>query len=397
MARKSSSQPNRREKVTSLRKTLFAETRRDLARARHLPGHLYTSAETYRQEIDKIFTKDWLCVGRVEQYANIGDYRAMRIAGEPIIICRNKDRELNAFANVCRHRGVEVAAVGTGNTKQFSCPYHAWLYDLDGKLIGAPFNRETTGFDFKTCRLPPVKLDTWAGYIFINFDPASVTLAEFLDDEGVRKAERFLHPEKTKIGDEYTFDIECNWKFVPENLMDIYHAKAIHGTSFAKHFTMEDFPFKLAPGGRYHAEYESLTMAPDGELLFGPMPWRKDVSDRWAFTVFVRPTFNIFGRKDMIQPWVSYPLAPDKTRITIWTQYPNEFFEQPAFTEKNKIVADFIRLVAAEDADMMRSLQNGVGSRHFEPGPTVGLEKAIHHTLNYYVDRMFGNGRVAAE
>ncbi|MSP51109.1 MAG: aromatic ring-hydroxylating dioxygenase subunit alpha [Alphaproteobacteria bacterium] len=375
----------------------FSSTRRELAHARHLPGYLYTSPEIYAEEIDKIFMKDWLCVGRVEQYPNVGDYRAMRIAGEPIIICRNQDNKLKAFANVCRHRGVEVAPVGGGNTKQFTCPYHAWLYDLDGKLVGAPFNKETPGYDFKSCRLPEVKIDTWCGYVFVNFDPNSISLSAFLDDPGVRKAEQYLHPEKTRIGDEYTFDIECNWKFVPENLMDIYHAKAIHGTSFAKHFTMEDYPFELGPGGRYHAEYESLTMAPDGETLFGPMPWRREASKYWAFTVFIRPTFNVFGRQDMIQPWISYPLAPDKTRITIWTQYPTEFFEQPAFAGKNKIIADFIRLVAAEDADMMRSLQNGVNSRNFVPGPTIRLEKAIHHTLNDYLDRMFDAGRAAAE
>ena len=79
-----------------------------------------------------------------------------------------------------------------------------------------------------------------------------------------------------------------------------------------------------------------------------------------------------------------------KTRITILTQYPDEWFEQPAFEAKNAVVKDFIRLVAGEDTEMMRSLQNGVGSRHFRPGPTMGLEKAIHHLLNTYPDRMFG-------
>ena len=371
----------------------FGNTREELYRARHLPGYMYTSRDIFDEEIEKIFMKDWLCVGRVEQFPKAGDYRAMRIAGEPIIICKDNEGKLNAFSNVCKHRGVEVAPVGTGNTKEFSCPYHGWLYGLDGKLVGAPFNKEVRQtFDFKNCRLNPVKLETWEGYVFINFDAGAVDLATFLDDEGVDICARECQPGKTMIGDEYVFDIECNWKFVPENLMDIYHAKAIHGDSFAKHFTMEGFGFQLGSGGRYHATYDSYTMAPDGLPLFERMPWTKDKPEYWAYTVYIRPTLNFFARPDLLQPWVCYPLDVNLTRIVIWTQFPVTHFDEPAFRERSKIYADFIRLVAAEDADMMRSLQNGVGSRNFDPGPTVHLEKAIHHNLNYYLDRMYGEG-----
>jgi len=371
----------------------LAPTRADLYGARHLPGYMYTSRDIFDEEIEKIFMKDWLCVGRVEQFPNAGDYRAMRIAGEPVIICKGKGGELTAFSNVCKHRGVEVTPVGSGNAKEFSCPYHGWLYDLEGKLVGAPFNKEIREtFDFKTCRLNPVQLGIWEGYIFINFDPAAVGLEAFLDDAGVDICAEDCQPGRTMIADEYTFDLECNWKFVPENLMDIYHAKAIHGDSFAKHFTMDGFGFELAPGGKYHATYESSTMAPDGLALFERMPWTKDKPEYWAYTVLIRPTMNFFARPDLLQPWVCYPLDVNLTRITIWTQFPSEYFEQPAFRERTKVYADFIRLVAAEDADMMRSLQNGVGARKFEPGPTVHLEKAIHHNLNYYLDRMYSDG-----
>ena len=374
----------------------FSATRKELLKARHLPGYLYSSPEIYAMEIEKIFMKDWLCVGREEQYEKAGDYRALSVAGEPLLICQDEAGTLNAYANVCRHRGVEVAW-GQGNQKEFTCPYHAWVYDLKGKLVGAPYNKGVSGFDFKNCRLPRVKLETWAGYIFVNFDPDSVSLPEFLgDDEGVQKAADLLHPEWTRVADEYTFELDCNWKFLPENLMDIYHAKAVHGQSFAKKFTTDGFDFRLTKGGRYHAQYDSLTMAPDGAILFGPMPWLKDQDELFALTVFIRPTFNIFGRQDLIQPWVSTPLGPEKTQVTIYTQFPSETFERPGATETMGVHKDFIRLVAAEDGAMLRSLQNGVRSRAFDPGPTIGLEKAIHHTLNYYLDRMFGEGAVHA-
>ncbi len=379
----------------------FSATRASLLKARHLPGYIYTSPEVYEMEIEKIFMKDWLCVGRVEEYKNAGDYNAMRIAGEPLLICRDEDGNLNAFANVCQHRGVEVAT-GQGNAKEFMCPYHAWLYDLKGNLTGAPYSKEVEGFDFKRCRLPRLKLDTWAGWIFVNFDSESEGLGDYLDVDNVRDFAAFLRQEDTWCADKYTFEVDCNWKFIVENLMDMYHVGVIHGASFGKHFPVSDFDYRLTKNG-YHAEYQSCTMAPDGISLFGPMPWMDDSCAPWmkgkgvghnhqyfACTVFVRPTMNIFGRHDMIQPWTYFPMAPDKTAVTIYTQFPKQNFEMPGFKEKTGVVKDFIRMVAEEDRAMLDSLQNGVRSRNFRPGPTVALEEAIHHTLNYYLDRVFG-------
>lgn len=368
------------------------KSRKDLYHARHLPGEIYFSQDIFDLEKACIWMKEWLCVGRVEQLPNPGDYKAMRIVGEPIVVVRGEDQKLRAMANVCRHRGVEVATYGTGNAKEFSCPYHGWLYDLEGKLIGAPFRKELEQagtFDFKNCKLPELKLDTWGGYIFINFDENSIGLPEYMKGTGTDQAEE-LRSEDTRVCDVYTFQLDCNWKLVPENFMDIYHAKAIHGESFAKHFVMEGFGFELEAGGRYRATYQSNTMAPDGQLLFGPMPWLADKPDDFAFTFYMRPNMNFFARKDLIQPAVAYPIDAETTEVSVYTQFPEEFFDLPAFEEKSQIHKDFIRLVLAEDAAMMRSLQNGVRSRNFMPGPTVHLEKAIHHILQYWMDRIYG-------
>ena len=373
---------------------LFAATRESLLKARHLPGWLYTSPEVFEREIDNIFMKEWLCVGRVEEFENPGDYHAMRIAGEPLLVARDKEGQLNAFRNVCIHRGVEVAS-GQGNVKSFRCPYHAWVYDLDGKLQGAPHTKEVEGFDFANCTLPRVSLDTWGGYIFVNFDPDCMSLADYLDVDGVRDFAGFLKPEETRTSDKYTFEVPCNWKFVPENLMDMYHVGVIHKDSFGGYFPVNDFRYTLDKNG-YHATYESYTMAPKGATLFGTMPWlRGKVSDRFACTVWVRPSMNIFGRHDLIQPIVTTPIDVNHTQVTVYTQLPKAYFDEPAFDEKNKIYADFIRQVLSEDNAMLESLQNGVKSRSFVPGPTVKLERAIHHCLNYYLDRLFGTDESA--
>ncbi len=379
----------------------FSATRRHLEKSRHLPGEFYYSPEIFQREIDEIFMKDWICVGRVEQYDKPGDYRALRIAGEPLLVTKDEHGKLHAFANVCRHRGVEVAS-GTGNLKEFTCPYHAWVYGLDGRLKGAPLSKsvDKDNFDFKNCTLPPVKLDTWGGYIFVNFDPKSMSFADYMAIGGVPKFENLLHPEETLIGDDYTFEIDCNWKFVPENLSDFYHVKVVHAASFGKRFP-DNPEWTFEPEGRFHSEYDAFTMAPEGMSLFGPMPWLKDQrpSPTYACAFYLQPSLNIFGRQDCIQPWVTHPITPERTRVTIWTQFPKQHFTDlppAAFEARNKVYADFIRLVAGEDGAMLLSLQNGVKSRCFEPGPMVGLENTLHYFYNYYLDRLFGRGSTAA-
>lgn len=387
------------ERETFDKRIDFSNTRKQLEKSRHLPGEFYYSPEIFQREIDEIFMKDWLCVGRVEQFQKPGDYRAMRIADEPLLVCKDAQGKLNAFSNVCRHRGVEVAS-GTGNRSEFSCPYHAWTYDLEGRLKSAPLSKsvDKDNFDFKNCRLPTVKLDTWGGWIFVNFDPDSMSFADYANIGGIRKFSDLLHPEETMISDEYTFELNCNWKFVPENVNDFYHVKIVHATSFGKHFP-DNPEWTFENLGRFHAEYEAFTMAPEGMSLFGPMPWLKDrrPSPTFACAFYVQPTLNIFGRQDCIQPWVTHPISPERTRVTIWTQFPKEHFEipTPAFEARNQVYKDFIRLVASEDGAMLLSLQNGVKSRNFKPGPMVSLENTLHYFFNYYLDRLFGRGVTA--
>src|ERR1700677_1793677 len=130
----------------------FRGTRETLEGAAHAPGYIYSSPEVYQREIDSYFMKDWLYMGREEELEKPGDFMTRRIVGEPIIIARNKDRTLRAYFNMCAHRGVEVAE-GDGNTRAFKCPYHGWVYDLEGKLTGAGHMKESAGFNPANCRL----------------------------------------------------------------------------------------------------------------------------------------------------------------------------------------------------------------------------------------------------
>jgi Rieske 2Fe-2S family protein len=196
--------------------------------------------------------------------------------------------------------------------------------------------------------------------------------------------------------DTYTYDIDCNWKLVPENLADVYHVQVIHVGTFggATYDASRAIAQLTLTRHGWFKEYVSGTMAPDAELLFGPAPWLADheKGKLFAFSAFLRPNFYLFARADMIQPWVAYPLSATRTRVTGWTLLPKEFTGRPAFKEKVAILAEFARRFAQEDANLMRAIQKGLTSRYFVRGPMHEMEKMIHHRINRYLEALHGDG-----
>ena len=365
----------------------FSKTREALHKAHHLPGYVYTSPEIYQLEKEKkIFMKDWLCVGRMEEIENTGDYMALRLLEEPIIVARDNDGNVAAFANVCRHRGVEVAS-GSGNIQEFSCPYHGWLYDLQGKLVGAPYMKATDGFDPKNCRLEPLQFGEWRGWMFVNFDPDAAPLDEFIAE--YEKEFAFLQHEKTRLATKYVAELDCNWKFVVENLQDFYHVQVLHLDTFGGHINIDDFVFNVKEKGGFSSFYDAAPDTPDSESLFGQMPWLADKPMSFAYTGYLAPNFHIFGRVDESHPMVIWPLSPSKTQIHVYQVFPAEHFEQPDFVEKAKVYHDFLVDVLEEDREMVDSMQRGMTSRMFDPGPLSRMEVNLHSLINYNLDHIF--------
>ncbi len=159
----------------------FANVRKPLDEAETMPPWVYTSEEFYRREVDRIFMKEWNFMGHVDQLPNPSDYKALEFTGVPFIICRDESGELRAFANSCRHRGAMVAS-GSGNAKEFMCPYHGWCYGLDGRLTATVDMDATKDFRNADYGLIPIAIDTWGGFIFVNFDRDCESLADYLGD-----------------------------------------------------------------------------------------------------------------------------------------------------------------------------------------------------------------------
>ncbi len=370
--------------------SIVAQSGHKLERARHLPGDIYYSQEIYQKELEVYFLHDWLFVGREDQYPNPGDYEARRIIGRPILITRNSEGELGAYYNMCQHRGVEIAE-GRGNAKYLSCPYHGWTYDMDGRLKGAAFMRETEGFAPANCRLPQIHLKVWRGNIFISFAETPPDFQAQMADFEREFAP--LHTERCRVADVSSFTLQCNWKFLHENLMDFYHVGVLHANSFGKRFTWTPENVLLNDDGGIMIRYDAAPSTPEGAALFGKSPWLEQEPNSFARTGFLPPNLTLFARVDMVKLMEAWPIGPDACEVMIYMLFPEEFFADPEFEAKVKVYKDFQHIIYEEDRSMIESMQRAMHLPVYQPGRMSVMEKPIHHFLKGYVNRMFADGR----
>ncbi|MEZ5886725.1 MAG: Rieske 2Fe-2S domain-containing protein [Paracoccaceae bacterium] len=193
--------------------------------ARAMPKSVYTSPAFLALEQKHIFGREWLCAGRAETLPNPGDYLTMEIAGEPIIVLRDRAGEIRAMSNVCRHR-MSTLLAGRGNVRSIVCPYHAWTYNLDGSLRGAPAMARNEAFCKEDTRLPTVRCEVWLGWIMVTLNPDLPGPREALKD--VENLVGYLDMSTYVETFQEQFRWATNWKVLAENFMESYHLPVCH-------------------------------------------------------------------------------------------------------------------------------------------------------------------------
>ena len=191
----------------------------------------YANSDIYQHELDKIFMQNWLFAGHTSQIPNIGDFFTLDIANESVIIVKTSDCEIKAHMNVCRHRGSRLCLEKSGSKKLFTCPYHAWGYDLEGKLVAARFMADD--FDADRHSLHTVHLECVGGLIFVSLavKPLSISdMRENLDD--IFDLFGFNH---LKLAAKKSYNIAANWKLAVENYQECYHCAPSHKEFAAIH------------------------------------------------------------------------------------------------------------------------------------------------------------------
>lgn len=360
-----------------------------LLKGNHASYRIYSDPGVFELEKERLFYRDWLCIGRVEQIASPGDYMSIKVFDESIIVARNENDEIHAFSNYCLHRGAEIAKAGIGHASEFQCPYHSWLYSLDGKLLGAPHMRESEGFEPRKCALPRVALETWGGFIFVNL---SAEPKPFLDSIGTFAEEfDFLRLADCVLFDRIEFRLQCNWKFVVENLFDIYHVTVIHKNTFGKFRDTIDY-FQDVPGQKsLFGFYKAAPSVYGGESLFGNMPWLADKPREFACSGFQPPNMQMFARCDGALVHCIWPVSHEETRMFSYHLFPRAFTEDPKYEEKARRYTDFTREIIGEDEEMIVSLQRAARSRLYQSGRLSRLEHGVYNVLGNYLERMTGS------
>ncbi|MBI1182446.1 MAG: Rieske 2Fe-2S domain-containing protein [Alphaproteobacteria bacterium] len=192
-----------------------------------IPGYRYTSKAFADQEWEKMWTKTWLLLGREDEIPEPGDYQMEEIGPESIIMARQHDGSIKAFYNVCQHRGARLVFNEAGSVDAFTCPYHGWRWEIDGRLTYAQDAEDfPEGDPCKNLVLEEVRCETFAGFIFVNMDPDCVGLKDYLGPVWDDWAPYEIHTWKRYLA--LTARLPVNWKVVLDNFNESYHLPTVH-------------------------------------------------------------------------------------------------------------------------------------------------------------------------
>ena len=337
-----------------------------------LAGHEYTSREVYDEERDKIWWADWVTIGRSEEVANPGDFVVKDLAGESIFVVRNQDSALRGFYNVCAHRGTKfLDDDARGNArKAFRCPYHAWTYDLDGRLIGTPNVKEDELFDRSNYPLHPVTIDEYAGFLFANLSTEPRPLMEALKDgaETITVFERFKMQD-LRIGVRIVYEVNANWKIVVENYNECLHCPSIHPElvqvvplfRFGEVWDEET----RDDGNAMRDGATSFTISGKSELP--KLPGLDPVDYTMYYGSYEFPNLMLNLHPDCGMYYIAFPKGPRHTQVVSEYLFRPEVIADPTVFKPEPVV-EFWDLISKQDWDVCERAQTGVGSRAFTAG-----------------------------
>lgn len=329
-----------------------------------LPADAYIDPEVFDRERTSIFHRVWTCVGRDEMIPNAGDFFVEDLLGESLIIVRGHDGELSAFHNVCRHRG-SVLCDGPGHVnKVFTCPYHAWSYDLEGQLVATPNVRESEGLIRAEYPLWRCRLGTWGGFIFVDVSGAAPPLATWLENEPEepRQFERFTM-EHLRLGKKTTFEVAANWKIIVDNYNECLHCPSVHKELSAlvplfRRGEVEEDPgsstVSLRPGAT------SFTMS--GTSSLPPLPGVTDEDINVFRGCYVFPNLMLNLTSDSVRYFILHPRSASNTSVENGYLFAEDTVR--AGTDISD-VAEFGELIASQDWAVCERVQRGSSSLRF--------------------------------
>jgi Rieske 2Fe-2S family protein len=352
-------------------------TRRPLERLEAgLPAAWYRDPAHYERELEAFWYGRWVAVARAEELARPGDWRAMRIGTQSIVVVRSNEG-LRAFHNTCRHRGSVLCTEESGNfaRQRIVCPYHSWTYDLAGRLVATPRRMETPDFRMGDFPLFGVAIDTWGGFVFVNLarDPAP------LDVGGLGGQFQRYRFAELRIGKRIVAEVRANWKLLAENFSECFHCPPVHPELCRVVTAYREAGAWGLRGSEKTVEYArgAQTLTLDGSARLPPISTLNEEERRTLYVPAMLPP-NLFlnVQPDYVNSHLMFPTGPQSVRIVYdW------LFEPERLPLGEADLAHYVALwdlTNRQDAQNCEWQQEGMRSREFAHGHYVPQEFDCH-------------------
>ena len=366
----------------------YAAQRRPVLAAETLPAWCYTSPEFFARERERVFAKGWLFVGREDEVAGPGAFLAADTPGGPVLLVRDADSLLRGFANSCRHRGSRLAT-GRGTCRRIVCPYHAWTYGLDGKLVGASGMDATEAFDVADWPLLPLRLESWQGFIFVCFAEATPSLLDYLGDLADQLGSYGFDDMVTTRRVDY--EVACNWKLLAENAMEAYHTGTVHGASLGQQ-SGEQVVTSGHWDALFIAQETSIAVLPGETAPFPHIPTLEGQARHGTFFTMLHPNTQFACTQDALW-WLTFrPVAADRTIVHVGQCFPKATAALPDFAAEAEAHYRRWDRGIEEDNAIGVEQQAGLMSALRTPGRFSARETATHSLANWLLDQVIDDG-----
>ena len=356
--------------------------------ARAMPPSVYRSPDFLDSELKHIFAREWVCVGRASALSKPGDYLTYELAGQPLIVLRDQAGVLRAMANVCLHR-MSTLLQGSGNRKVIVCPYHAWSYNLDGTLRGAPAMDQNQGFgQGKDCyRLRQLRCEEWLGWIMVTLDtdasPVAVQLAEvegLIEDYGMENYVETFH--ETHVWD-------TNWKILAENFMESYHLPVCHAGTIGGLSSLSEM---ICPPGRPAFNFHTILKDDTLKIALAHPSNARMSGDRrrTTFLLAIYPSLLITLTPGYFWYLSLHPHGVGQVHITFGGGMAPEFVDAPDAKDSFARLKALLDNVNVEDRGCTEKVYRGTGAPSAAPGHLSHLERPNYDFAQYLASRVGG-------
>jgi Rieske 2Fe-2S family protein len=368
--------------------------------AKSLPQKYFVAPEIFAKEQSGVFSKEWLLVGHQSQIPKPGHYFVAPIGGESLIIVRDQGSTIRGFYNVCRHRGTRLKEDECGHASAIQCPYHAWTYRLDGRLIGAPHMDGVPGFDKADYSLRAVNLGIWEGFIFVNL----VNEEAGANGSGHKSLEEWFAPLNGKFSHwnmptlrpakRIEYDVRANWKLMFENYSECYHCPGVH-PQLQKVSPYDSAENDLSEGpflGGFMKINKGTGLTMSGKACALPVGGIKRANEEEAdddglvFYYSIFPNMLLSLHPEYVMVHQLWPKSPERTLIVCdWLFHPDAF-NRSDFKPDDAI--EFWDMTNKQDWHVCELSQQGIASRAYEPGPYSSRESIPAAWDRYYLSVM---------